>query len=184
MKKTLTVLIIFGVVSIITSCLDSFCDDNKYLDFNTSIIIIKSSEIQQNDSLSFRIGAKDGYYLGYSIPKFNLISSVYALIDCDEGWGGLKYPLTKIEITSDSDFNEDYPANTILNGLVSIDVWIKESREVKNMKLKDVNISDNFESQMYISEKPTICKEHTLTIKLFKSDGKIIESKTEKITWK
>ena len=182
MKKTLTVLIIFGMISILASCLDKICEDKKYFDFNTMIINIESTTILQSDSLSFHIRTPDGYYLGFNMPKFSLISSAYAF-DCDEGWGGLKYPLTKIEITSDSDFNDNLPANFVLNGLISIDAWIEETREVKNMKLDDVIITDNFQSQMYISERPTISKEHILTIKLYKSDGKVIESKTDKIIW-
>ncbi|MEN8249384.1 MAG: hypothetical protein ABFS32_10670 [Bacteroidota bacterium] len=182
MKKTLTVLAIFGALSILSSCLDKICEDKKYFDFNTMNIYIESTEILLNDSLSFHIRATDGYYLGFNMSNFSLFSSTYAF-DCDEGWGGLKYPLTKIEITSDSDFNDNYPANSLLNGLVSIDAWIEETREIKNMKLDNVSISDNFESQMYISERPTISNEHTLTIKLYKSDGKVIESKTDKIIW-
>lgn len=91
--------------------------------------------------------------------------------------------MIKIEITSDSDFNDNYPANSILNGLVSVDAWIEETREIKNMKLDEVSITENFESQMCISERPTISNEHILTIKLYKSDGEVIESKTDKIIW-
>lgn len=182
MKRTLIVLTIFGAISFLSSCLDKICEDKKYFDFNTMTINVESTAIRANDSLSFHIRAMDGCYLGFNMPKFNLISSAYAF-NCDEGWGGLKYPLTKIEITSDSDFNNNHPANSILNGLISVDAWIEESREIKNMKLDEVSITDNFESQMYISEIPTISKEHILTIKLYKSDGKVIESKTDKIIW-
>ena len=146
------------------------------------MIDVESATILQRDSLSFHIDPTDGYFLGLNMPKFNFISSGYAL-DCDEGWGGLKYPLTKIEIISDSDFNENYPANTILNGLVTIDAWIEESREVKNMRFDDANISDNFMSHMYISQRPTISNEHILTIKLYKSGGKVIEAKTDQLIW-
>lgn len=182
MKKILTTIIIIGMISIISSCLDKICEDKKYFDFNKMKVNVASTEILSSDSLSFHIRATDGYYLGFNMPKFSLITSAYAF-DCDEGWGGLKYPLTKIEITSDSDFSESYPANSILNELVSINAWIEETKEIKNAKLDSVIITDNFESQMYISKRPTISKEHILTIKLYKSDGKVIESKTDKITW-
>lgn len=182
MKKILTVLAIFIALSILSSCLDKICKDKKYFDFNTININIESTEIPLNDSLSFHTRATDAYFLGFNKSNFSLISSAYAF-NCDEGWGGLKYPLTKIEITSDSDFNDNYPANSLLNGLVSIDAWIEETREIKNLQLDDVSITENFESQMYISERPTISNKHTLTIKLYKSDGKVIESKTDKIIW-
>lgn len=182
MKKTLTVFLIFGVLSILSSCLENLCEDKKYFDFNSMTINTKSTEILQNDSLAFNISALDGYFLGYSTPKFSLINSAYAF-DCDEGWGGLKYPLTKIEVTSNSDFNGSYPANTLLNELIRIDVWIEGSGEIKNMKLSEVNLSNNFESQMFISQGPTTSKEHILTVKLFKSDGNVIEAKTDKIIW-
>lgn len=182
MKKTAKVLAIFGVIAILSSCLDKICKDKKYFDFNTMTIHIESTEIVANDSLSFHIRTTDGHYLGSNSARFSLISSASAF-DCDEGWGGLKYPVTKIEITSDSDFNDDYPANSILNGLVSVDAWTEESREMRNMALDEVNITGNFESQMYISDMPSISKEHKLTIKLSKSDGKVIDSKTDMIIW-
>lgn len=182
MKKTLTVLTISGVISILSSCLDKICEDKKYFDFNTMSVNVEATEISANDSLSFHIRATDGYYLGFNTSNFSLISSASAL-DCDEGWGGLKFPLTKIEITSDSDFNDSYPANSILNGLVSIDTWNEKTREIKNMKLYEATITENFEFHMYISQRPTISKDHILTIKLYKSNGKIIESKTDRIVW-
>lgn len=92
MKKTLSVLAIFGALSILSSCFEKICEDKKYFDFNTMTINVESTEIIVNDSLSFHIRAKDGYYLGLNIPKFSLISSASAFY-CDEGWGGLKYPI-------------------------------------------------------------------------------------------
>lgn len=51
----------------------------------------------------------------YNNPS--LIKESYAL-ECDYEWNGMKIPLTKIEITSSADFNEVYPANTLLNDLI------------------------------------------------------------------
>ena len=184
MKKTFILLIFLGILYVTPSCLEKLCANKKYLDFNTISIHVNSTEILQGDSLAFEIRMTDGYFLGWHSPPFSLINNAYAIVYCDEGWGGLKYPLTNIEITSDSDFNDDYPANTLLNELVRIDEWVIASREFKNRKLNEASISNNLENKMYISQKPERSKEHVFKVRLFKSDGSVIEAVTDQVVWK
>jgi hypothetical protein len=129
---------------------------------------------------------------------FSLISKAHAL-DCEpEGWGGMKYPVIGIEITSDSDFDDQYLANSLLNDLVTIheldmiepgkipysanDGRI-EPNAYQYKKLKDADLSKILWSDMYITDHPIASKEHILTIKLIKSNGDIISMHSDKIVW-
>jgi len=124
--------------------------------------------------------------------KFEMIQTVSAL-GCEEGYAGMKIPLTKIEITSDSDFSDDYPANTILNDLVTIvlntaDDYYGSNYEylkLNNIALdKFMNPQNQYMANLYIAERPTKEKEHKLTIKLFKSNGEIITAASNILVWK
>jgi hypothetical protein len=120
MVRKLVILVAAYLILGINSCDRGFCKDVDYYDFSKVQIRIKNSKIiGQLDSLNFEINQLDTRYMAINRYQFNLMESAYAL-PCDYGWKGMKIPLVKIEITSDSDFNEDYPANTLLNDLIIV----------------------------------------------------------------
>lgn len=190
------ILILAGVcfltIVVVNSCDSGFCKDVDYYDFSEVQIQIRNSNtIALSDSLNFRIIQPDTRYMARKRHGFNLINTCYAL-NCEYGWNGMKIPLTKIEITSSSDFNEDHPANSLLNDLIL--VKIKEDpnkfnsdfhfEKFDSVEFEKILPRDDFlNPDFYIAEHPDIDFTHKLTIKIFKSNGDIIVAESEKINW-
>ena len=142
---------------------------------------INKNNLNKSDSLFFRIEPIDLYFLADNIQKTQLFETAYAF-KCDNGYGGMKYEVIKIEITSDSDFNDQFLTNTLLNDLVTVKKG-NISNKFDHIKLNDVDLSEIIWSELYIVDHPTISKEHIFSIKLFKSDGVVISIQSEKIIW-
>jgi hypothetical protein len=178
-KKILIIIFLFNTVGIITSCFDQ-CDKYQYYDFDQISIVPINPVVAIADSLTFRIDT-DGKFVASNDLQFNMMSTANATIDCDKGWGGLKFPINKIEVTSDSDFNAEFPANTILNEIIMLRKWTTDNDYI----LTTVNNIDKGQdwTWMFIKERPTLSKSHKLTIKLFKSNGDIITGTSDLIEW-
>ena len=180
------------LILIVQSCDYGFCKDVDYYDFSEIQVRIKNlTTIEMSDSLNFEIRQLDTRYMAQNCNKKNLIKTTYAL-NCDYGWNGMKIPLTKIEITSNSNFNEDHPANSLLNDLVIVKVLEDPNKfhsEYHFEKFDSVGFEkllpreDFLNPDFYIVEHPTIDLTHRLTVKIFKSNGDIIITESEQIFW-
>lgn len=129
----------------------------------------------------FQIQIDDIDYLGFNRLTSSLIPTTSAA-DCDKGWDGTKYPIMKIEITSSSDFNDDYPSGSLLNNLVTAYAW-SEGNIYHHISLSDLNLTKGFQSRMHISPRPSLSQDHVLTFKLHKSNGEIVSFESENIHW-
>ncbi len=183
---------IYTILGIIQSCDLHYCENVDYYDFTNIRINEINPIIELNDSLDFRIEAFNLGWMAQNQSKFKLIQTVSAL-GCKEGYAGMKSPLTKIEITSDADFNDDYPANTLLNDLVIIflntaDDYYGHKYEYLNLNsidlVKFLNPQNQYMANLVIVERPTKEKDHKLTIKLFKSNGDIVTAVSNRFVWK
>jgi hypothetical protein len=193
MKRKLIILLIgYYILGIIQSCDLHYCEDVDYYDFNNISITVVDSLIETEDSLNFVLQASDLNWMAQCQGNFSIFQNSYALA-CEEGWAGMKTPLTKIEITSNADFSEEYPANTILNDLITIDLCTADGYydcdrkylDLNNIDLKKfMNPQNQYMANLFIITRPTEAKEHKFTFKLYKSDGSIITSESEKIVWK
>ncbi|RLD59311.1 MAG: hypothetical protein DRJ05_06610 [Bacteroidetes bacterium] len=197
MKKMIRKIMIlagiyFILILVVNSCDYGFCKDVEYYDFSeVQIQIENSNTIELQDSLIFNINQLDTRYMAQMRSKFNIIKSTYAL-NCDYGSLGMKIPLTKIEITSNSDFNQEHPANTPLNDLVIVKILEdpnKFNSDYHFEKFDSVEFDkllprvENFNPDLYIVEHPTIESTHRLKIKIFKSNGEIIMAESAEIHW-
>jgi len=191
-KKGIILIIGYYLIAIIQSCDLHYCEDVDFYDFSNIEIVKVNSVIELNDTLNIQIQANNLNWMAQNQLKFNIIQTVSALA-CEAGWAGMKFPLTKIEITSNSDFNDDYPANTLLNELVTINLCTAEDYyECNNEYLKLNNIDlvkfmnpqNYYMADLFIVERPTKEKEHKLTIKLFKLNGDTIIAETNILIWK
>lgn len=184
--------IYFILILVVNSCDYGFCKDVDYYDFSeVQIQIKKSNTLESQDSLIFKINQLDTKYMAQKNIEFNIIKSAYAL-NCDYGWNGMKIPLTKIEITSNSDFNKDHPANSILNDLIIVKILEDPNifhSEYHFEKFDSVAFEkllprvENFNPEFYIVDSPTIDSTHRLKIKIFKSNGETITAESEEIYW-
>ena len=107
---------------------------------------------------------------------------MYAQIDCDKGYGGDKYPVTRISIKSDSNFNFDYLANSELNEIVSIRGNNSNGEYVLG-KVNDFVPSQVNLGYMWISDKPTLDSNHKITVEIEKSNGEVLSATSEQIVW-
>ena len=190
------ILILAGVyfilALIVNSCDYGFCKDVEYYDFSEIQIQVENSNtIESQDSLIFKINQLDTRYMAQKLIEFNIIKSTYAL-NCDYGSNGMKIPLTKIEITSNSDFDEEHPANTLLNDLIIVKILEDPNKfhsEYHFEKFDSVAFEkllprvENFNPDFYIVDHPSIDSTHRLKIKVFKSNGETIMAESEEIYW-
>ncbi len=181
-RKTLIIILLFGGLSPFFSCLEKRCSNFQYYDFNIAHIDIRNKIVTPSDSLVFQILIDDTEFMGFNQSNSILIPSATAGFDCDKGWDGMKYPITKIEITSSSDFSADYPAGSLLNDIVTAYTWL-EGNTYHYISLNDLELSKRFQSRMHISLRPTLSQDHVLTFKLHKSNGKIVSFESENIHW-
>ncbi len=182
----------FTLIVFMNSCDYGFCKDVEYYDFmEVQIQIENSNSIESQDSLIFKINQLDTRYMAQKCIEFNIIKSTYAL-NCDYGSNGMKIPLTKIEITSNSDFNEEYPANTSLNDLIIVKILEDPNKFHSEYHFENFDSVEfekllprieSFNPDFYIVEHPTINLTHRLTVKIYKSNGDTIIAESEKFYW-
>jgi hypothetical protein len=191
-KKTIIIVIVYTILGFIQSCDLHYCENVDYYDFSNIKINVINPNVELGDSLNIQLEPLNLDWMAKNQFKFEVIQTATAL-DCKEGYSGMKNPLTKIEITSDSDFSDDYPANTILNDLVTIvlntadDYYGSNYEYIKlnNIVLdKFMNPQNQYMANLTIVERPIKEKEHILTIKLYKSNGEIMTAVSNKIVWK
>ncbi len=183
----------FVLIFFVQSCDHGYCKDVDYYDFSEIQVHIKSlTTVETSDSLNFEIRQLDTRYMAWNRIRTNLIKTTCAL-NCDYGRKGMKIPMTKIEITSNSNFNEAYPANSLLNDLIIVKI-LEEPNKIHSKyhfeKLDSVEFEkllpkeDFLNPDLYIAEHPTIDMTHRLIVKIFKSNGDTIIAESEQIFWK
>ncbi|WP_157514484.1 hypothetical protein, partial [Mangrovimonas sp. TPBH4] len=106
-KEILIAFFSLNLISLI-SCFEQ-CKDYEFYDYKNIEVSVQNPYVMENDSLSFGVRYLETEYLSSLKTNFNFGNNLYATIDCDKGYGGDKYPLTRISITSDSDFNSNLP---------------------------------------------------------------------------
>ena len=190
-KKGLLLLFAYYLVAIFQSCDLHYCEDVDYYNFTEISITESNNTIVADDSLHIQIQALNLDWMAHSQFGFDFFSKAYALA-CNEGWAGMKYPLTGIEFTSNADFNEDYPANSLLNELFKIQLCIADyyyDCDLQHLKLSEIDLKkfmnpqNSYRAVIYLAEKPSMEMEHVFTIKLLKSDGSVIIAETRSIIW-
>lgn len=184
-KKILIVIFTLNLFSFL-SCLS--CDEYRFYDYTGIEVVVSNPIINlEDESLLIKVHFKGGHFLAQTNKMNNFGNSLYAYslyaYDCDKGFDGDKYPLTRISITSDSDFNDEYLADNELNDIVYVrgtnangeyDILDK----VSNFHPSQINIG-----YLYIYLKPELDKTHKITIEIEKSNGEILSATSEEIIW-
>lgn len=188
MIKKATILI-FGYLflGIATSCDRNLCKDIlDYYDFSEIHWDVEEStlNILETDTLNFTLKTEIEYLAHQH--SFNLFSSAYALSCLEHGNQGMKFPMTKIEITSNSDFDENHPAGAVLNDIIYI---IKTVGEPVTKLMDEFAFESIFTSvqgdrtSFLLPTQPDVASEHVFTMKVYKSNGDIVSSESEIIIW-
>lgn len=178
-NKVLALLLVYFLVGLIFSC--GVCDDVKYRDFSEVEIRLKNQLVLANDSLLFQVSETDIDFLAYAHPVSGMGNMLYAL-NCNEGFGGPKYPIVNFEITSSADFDEDHPAASLLNDLVTMNVLVAGGQH-RYQKLSETDLNLDLDSDYYIKRRPTKSKTHRLKIAIYKSNGEVVQAESDEIVW-
>jgi len=179
-KRILTIILCLNLFSLL-SCFD--CSDYKYYDYSGIKILVNNPFVAlEDENLSLSVHNEGGRFLAQTKKINNFGNSLYAF-GCDEGFGGEKYPLVRISIMSDSDFNSEYLANNELNDIVyvrgtNIDGEYDVLDKVSNFQPSKINLA-----YFFISLKPETDKTHKITLEIEKSNGEILSATSEEITW-
>jgi len=179
MKTKISIVIIgFFLIQFIASC----CKSVKYYDFTEMTYELSNTIIKQDEDLSIELFATDVNYLSSNLNGFGFSNAL--AFDCDDGWGGMKYPFEKIEITSKTDFNNEFSANDDLSSLFLIGRFLGDGEfEFKSIDETELEDIQTINVEFLLSEKPTIDEEHSFTIRVTKSNGEKIVVEIEEITW-
>ncbi|MBC7777740.1 MAG: hypothetical protein H7246_20065 [Phycisphaerae bacterium] len=137
-------------------------------------------------------------YLAMRVPELPVVGFTSAAYGCspnEPGYGGLKFPLTKINITANRLFNDTLPAGTSLNALflMTTEPYIDQpDREFGSAEVASVNALEMFppfRGGYYESVFFLVTKEHPsnpalpfkFTITMSKSDSSSVAITTEDV---
>ena len=181
MRKSVSLLLTGFFLSLISACI---CSNTKYLDFDEITIVVNEPTVSQGDSLVLFLEPQDVRYIGQAFPSFSLFSSAYAAIDCEYGWGGLKFPVASVSISSDQDFLADYPAGEELNELFFLDTYVYEAPGAERFKpLAEVDLQSLISSELILREFPTASQEHLFRIDLIREKGDTLTAYSPTVSW-
>lgn len=178
--KIKVLILIFGIFTIqfIASC----CRSVQYYDFTEMTYELSNTIINQDEELSIELFAADVEYISSNLSDLGFSNAL--AFDCDDGWGGMKYPFEEIEITSSSNFNNDFSSNENLISLFQIRKFLGNG-EFEFVSIEEINLEEiqTINVELLLTEKPTIDESHVFTIKMVKSNEEEIIIEIEEISW-
>ena len=181
MKKNIILLILLlNITGLIASCFNS-CDQFKYFTYEGIKIHLEQSFVENEDSLLIEVNYLEPDFTAQLSRDF-LNQNTLNAFDCDKGWGGDKFPLTRIAIKSDSDFNSQFLAGEDLSEIIKVRGY-NDNNEYIYDYLDNFNPTNVNTGYMYILLRPEIEKEHIITIEFEKDNGEIVTAISDKITW-
>lgn len=173
-------IVIFGwfFLGLLYSCCSEVLE---YFDPGDVVIEIVKSDLTMDDSLSFYLINTDIEYLA-SARNINGFSSAFATSCPKPGNQGMKYPYTKIEFTSDTDFDEEHLVGDLLNDIMFVSKFTNDTLPIVEMDIS--TLYDFYSSpEFFIFSSPVIPSQHIITAKLFKSNGEVLVTESDTIVW-
>ena len=177
--RVFKILITIFLFQFIASC----CNNVKFYDFDKMVTRLSSTNIALKDTLSVNISPVEIKFISLNLQNIGFSSAL--AFDCDDGWGGMKFPFEKIEISSNKDFDSNHLSNQLLNDLFKMKKYKGYDKAGDNFELVPINLSDvNFgEINLVLSGRPKIVKKHIFKIRLVKSNKEEIVIETNEIEW-
>lgn len=177
MKKKILILVFTLNILGVIGC----CRDVQYFNYSGIEVEIRNPVVAINDSLSFGYGMTNFEYLAVSNPFSYFSNAIYAL-ECNKGYNGDKYPLVRISVTSDTDFDAEHPAGTELNDIIYTRGTSGGEYDVYGT-LPELDPSTIDTYYMYLKAKPDNDNLHKLTIVIERVNGDVYSSASEGIVW-
>ena len=194
--KILAVLFIYFFLLVIDGCVNCKCPDNilGYFDFKKLTQEVNSTSLSEFAQLEITSSYDDISYLAkVEQPCWNLglINTATACSCLEAGGNGLKFPLTDIKISSDQEMSPSLPAESSLDSSFYIIELDNNSNEISKTLLADYNLNEaswfNWEGVMFkfqsVNRPEELGIPHIFKIEITKSNGEIIFTQTQPITW-
>ncbi len=143
---------------------------------------LSNQNIKDSDSLIITlIPIKLEFVANSYLAPFS--SNLYAT-SCDKGYGGMKYPITSINIYSNNDFNDSLKAGSDLSSIFYIERYLGMNNIVYS-SLIPFQIDNKFGQRirLLIKIRPTRSRSHKLKVLITKSNNEVIEIETVDIDW-
>lgn len=176
-RKILLLLGGFFIFQLVISC----CRDAKeFIDFTKIELIVEQEGVITNDSLSIIVFPEDFRYVAGSFSNFGFNNTM--AFSCEEGWGGMKFPVQSVEITSNKDFDKDHLAGTSLNDLF-MQFGPDENFKYTFQMIEAEGFMDSGGTDLKLFIAPSLDKTHEFTLTFSKSDGTVISGTTDAIEW-
>jgi len=178
-KKIITLVFLYSFFNLFNYCK---CPPERYFDYKSLEVKVEKTFISFNDRLMLRVGIAEIEYLADNTTYIGFGNYAYATSVCEPGYDGEKYHIVNISVFSNSDFDDNYLAETELTDLIKV-YGANSNEEYVLWYLKEFSISNINPWYLYIEERPTISKKHTFTIKFEKSNGEIVSGISQEVIW-
>lgn len=180
-RNILAIILTFNLLSLFTACFPD-CPAEKYSDYRAISSYVNNPHVLATQKLNFGIRTEDIIYITEKKINFQLSASAYAMTFCEKGYEGDKYPLIRISIKSNADFNSNLPAGSELAGIVKA-LGFNSNKEQIVTTIDNLNPATADVYYMYIELKPETFKKHKFTIEIEKSNHEILKTTTEEVTF-
>ncbi|TCN59075.1 hypothetical protein D0809_12030 [Flavobacterium circumlabens] len=182
-KRILTIFLTFNILGLLSACFPD-CPLEKYYDYDAIIARVGYRKVLANEKLTFGydIDWANIKYMAEKKTDFNFSNALYATTKCEKGYEGEKYPVIRISVKSDADFNSNFPAGSELNSIIRASSYDSDNKLVEDV-LTNLNPARLITYTLKIALKPETFKKHRFTIEIEKSNHEILKATTEEVTF-
>ncbi|PWJ44911.1 hypothetical protein [Sediminitomix flava] len=184
MKKLLLSLLVYlNLIPFMTACfMMEDCEDGDAFDFQEITLSHDFSTIRDVDHKVLAITFHYDQVSFHYTQQNHTSSNVLMASDCMPPYDQYLFPLENVIITSNSDFNDDYPAGMNLIPLFKT-ASMNTSGDFVVDEMNNFEMTTMTINQIWIEELPTSNKAHQFTITLVKSNEEQVSAVTETIIW-
>lgn len=182
-KRILTICLTFNILGLLSACFPD-CPAERYYDYDAIIASVASPKVLANEKLAFGydIDWDNIKYMAEKKVECNFSNAIYATTKCEKGYEGEKYPVIRISVKSDANFNSNFPAGSELNSIIRGSSYDSDNKLVEDV-LTNLNPAKLITYTLKISLKPETFKKHRFTIEIEKSNHEILKATTEEVTF-
>ncbi len=195
-KKIFFVFALTLISQLIAGCVDCNCDPIRTVYFSKKNLSLKNMDASLPDPMltNALIISSENYGIQFQLLteqiastkpriKWGLIQTAHAC-KCAEDTRIAKEDILSVEIFSNNDFDASHPKNTDLslyfkakrlNSKISIAEYIKTLKDFDYLSI------GAFNEGVFLQVKPSIGKKHKFKVRIYLSDGRILEAETTEV---
>ncbi|MCB0640261.1 MAG: hypothetical protein KDC44_01415 [Phaeodactylibacter sp.] len=197
--KKMQALFLLYLLGSVGAC--DFCNEDYYFIYRVDGVVVNVYNdpiIEETEVLELQMDLSADLVHSYTaqLSDFSLMQSAYA---CSPGeYYFLASHIANIEIRSQSDFNTDHPAGSVLNDLFSVSYTVLSNLEDKVATIStfisdckppeqpwenDLFNVDLIAARLTLAARPELSQTHILEFKVLLEDGRVLSTQTVEIQW-